>query len=74
MNSNNTQNDQPTKKQLDFIAEIQEFTGTLFTGSTKAEASKYISDNIEQYRLEIASSWVLSGGYFYNKKKKENTE
>jgi hypothetical protein len=64
MNSNNTQNDQPTKKQLDFIADIQEFTGTLFAGSTKAEASKYISDNIERYRLEIASSWVLSGGYF----------
>ena len=63
-NNNNIQNDKPTKKQLDFIADIQEFTGTLFTGSTKSEASKYISDNIERYKLAIASSWVLSGGYF----------
>lgn len=64
MNNNNTQNDQPTKKQLDFIADIQEFTGTLFTGSTKAEASKYISDNIELYKLNIADTWILSNGYF----------
>ena len=64
MNNNNTQNDQPTKKQLDFIADIQEFTGTLFTGSTKTEASKYISDNIELYKLNIADTWILSNGYF----------
>ena len=64
MNNNNTQNDQPTKKQLDFIADIQEFTGTLFTGSTKSEASKYISDNIELYKLNIADTWILSNGYF----------
>ena len=39
-NNNNIQNDKPTKKQLDFIADIQEFTETLFTGSTKSEASR----------------------------------
>lgn len=64
MNSDNTQNNQPTKKQLDFIADIQEFTGIQFTGSTKKEASKYISDNIELYQLNIADTWILSNGYF----------
>lgn len=43
----------PTEKQLKFIEDIQEFTGEVFNGNTKKEASKFISENIEQYKLEM---------------------
>ena len=43
----------PTEKQLKFIEDIQEFTGKVFNGNTKKEASKFISENIEQYKLEM---------------------
>ena len=32
----------PTEKQLKFIEDIQEFTGKVFNGNTKEEASKFI--------------------------------
>ena len=43
----------PTEKQIDFIKDIQEWTGKQFTGTTKEEASKFIDENIEEYRLEM---------------------
>lgn len=43
----------PTEKQLKFIEDIQEFTGKAFNGNTKEEASKFISENIKQYKLEM---------------------
>lgn len=43
----------PTEKQINFIRDIQEWTGEQFTGTTKKEASKFISENIEQYKLEM---------------------
>lgn len=41
----------PTQRQLDLIAEIQEVTGVEFTGGTKAEASVYIDENLDDFRL-----------------------
>ncbi len=41
----------PTQRQLDLIAEIQDVTGVEFTGDTKAEASVYIDENLDDFRL-----------------------
>lgn len=54
----------PTEKQLDFIADIQEFVGEPFTGTTKEDATKYISENIEMFKLLSMDSWALENGYF----------
>ena len=54
----------PTQKQLDFIADIQEFVGKSFTGTTKEDATKYISENIEMFRLLSMDNWALENGYF----------
>lgn len=54
----------PTQKQLDFIADIQEFVGKPFTGTTKEEAMLYISENIEMYELLTMDNWALENGYF----------
>ena len=51
-------NTKPTKKQLDFIKVMESYLypyyyeekGILFKGSTKEEASKWISDNINDFR------------------------
>lgn len=43
----------PTEKQMNFIEDIQEWTGKQFKGTTKEEASKFIEENIEEYRLEM---------------------
>ena len=47
----------PTQKQLAFISDIQEFVDKSFTGTTKEEATLYISENIEMYN--VASSFVV---------------
>ena len=54
----------PTEKQLDFIADIQEFVGKPFTGMTKEDAAKYISENIEMFKLLSMDNWALENGYF----------
>lgn len=54
----------PTQKQLDFIADIEEFVPEKFTGTTKKEASEYISRNKEQFKLLTTDTWVLERGYF----------
>lgn len=54
----------PTQKQLDFIADIQEFVEKPFTGTTKEEATKYISENIEMFKLLSMDNWALENGYF----------
>lgn len=53
----------PTKKQLDFIDDIQEFVNEKFTGSTKAEASAYIQRNIKEFKLFSQSNFVTINGY-----------
>lgn len=40
---------EPTKKQLDFIADIQDAVGVKFAGITKQEASAYIDANIGRF-------------------------
>lgn len=53
-----------TQKQLDYIRFIEEETGIEYKGNTKAEASKYISENKD--KVPIYSSinmWALVNGY-----------
>lgn len=57
-------NDKPTEKQLDFISAMEELGCEKFTGTTKKEASEYISRNIDLYRLYSQDSWCLKRGYF----------
>ena len=54
----------PTQKQLDLIADIEEFVPEKFKGTTKEEASEYISRNIEMYKLVTTDNWALERGYF----------
>lgn len=56
--------DKPTQKQLDFIADIEEAIGEKFKGETREEASGWIDEHIDQYRLLTADDWVLKKGYF----------
>ena len=53
----------PTQKQLAFINDIQEFVGEPFTGATREEATLYISENIEMYKLLTMDNWALGNGY-----------
>ena len=39
----------PTEKQLDFIAEIEEYVGDTFDGETRKEASEWIDEYIDEY-------------------------
>lgn len=39
----------PTQKQLDFIAEIEEYVEDAFDGRTRREASKWIEDHVDEY-------------------------
>lgn len=53
-----------TKKQLDYIRFIEQETGIDYKGNTKAEASKYISENkgnLPHYSNE--SDWAIVNGY-----------
>lgn len=54
----------PTERQLDFIESIQDVLGIEFGGSTKAEASEWIDEHFEEYKLESADWWALEHGYF----------
>lgn len=56
--------DKPTQKQLDFIADIEEAIGEEFEGETREEASEWIDEHIDQYRLLTADDWTLKKGYF----------
>ena len=53
----------PTQKQLDFITDIEEFVPEKFNGTTRKEASEYITRNIELYKLLTMDNWVLERGY-----------
>lgn len=44
-------NDNPSEKQLDFISVMEDFGCEKFAGTTKKEASEYISRNMDLYRL-----------------------
>ncbi len=48
-----------TDKQLEFIKAIEEFVSEKFTGSTKKEASEYISRNIDEFNREYEKDSVL---------------
>lgn len=53
-----------TKKQLEFIRDIEDVVGIPFIGTTKRDASKYISDHIDEFKLYSANNWALENGYF----------
>ena len=59
---------EPTKKQLDFIQDIAKELNRPFTGTTKGEASEYISANIEDFKrhrwenIDIAN-WIKMQDY-----------
>ena len=59
----NTNNQMATIKQLEFIKDIEEFVDEKFTGKTKKEAQEYIGRNIEIYKLNSASNWMIVNGY-----------
>ena len=40
-----------TPRQLDLIADIEDVVGIQFTGETKQEASVYIDEQLDDYRL-----------------------
>lgn len=40
-----------TLKQMEFIRSIEKTLGIKFGGSSKGDASKFISENIEKYRI-----------------------
>ena len=53
-----------TEKQLNYIEFIEKETGIAYKGSTKSEASKYISENKD--KVPVSSSinmWALVNGY-----------
>lgn len=54
----------PTEKQLQFIADIEEFVDEQFKGAAKKEATEYISRNIERYKLLTMDNYILENGYF----------
>lgn len=53
-----------TKKQLKYIKFIEEETGIEYKGSTKEEASEYISENKDKIPHSSSTSmWALVKGY-----------
>lgn len=51
----------PTDKQIDFINSIEDLTGVPFTGSTKQDATRYISENIDEFRRrEELEGWAFA--------------
>lgn len=50
----------PTHRQLDLIADIEEFVLEKFTGDTFEEASEYINRNMKRFKLETMDSWQYS--------------
>lgn len=55
---------EPTEKQMNLIKTMQEFGCPLFQGKTRGEASVYIVKNMDTYKLNEISDWVLERGYF----------
>lgn len=56
-----------TEKQKDLIECMNEFCTEKFDLSfprTKEEAKKYISKNMDEYKLLTTDDWCLSHGYF----------
>ena len=54
----------PTKKQLEYIRYIEEFSPLLFSGKTMQEASDYIDKNKRYIPLEeTTSTWAIENGY-----------
>ena len=49
-----------TKKQLDFIADMEEMGCGEFKGKTKKEASEYIDRHIYEFELAVQSNWQLN--------------
>ena len=59
----NWRNEKPTIKQLEYIAEMQEFSPyplPKFTGSTKGEAADYIN---KWKKLAHENLWAIEHGY-----------
>lgn len=54
----------PTEKQLKLIADMEEFVGEKFHGKTRAEASIWIDEHMEQFKLLTMDNWALEHGYF----------
>lgn len=54
---------EPTPRQLRFISEIEEALGLRFYGETKEEASEWIDDHFEEYKLETDDAWAIEHGY-----------
>jgi predicted RNase H-like HicB family nuclease len=53
-----------TEKQRSYVAFIQEETGIVFNGTTKQEASKYISENKNKVPASASiNMWALVKGY-----------
>jgi hypothetical protein len=53
-----------TKKQLNYIRFIEEETGVKYNGTTKSEASKYISENKDKIPYSsTVNMWSLVKGY-----------
>ena len=55
---------EPTKKQLDFIEFIEEWTIVKFSGKTRQEASDYIDENKSKIPIDAyTSDWSIINGY-----------
>lgn len=52
-----------TKAQLEFIKEIEEFVGVRFEGTSKKDATAYISKHIDDYKRLSANQFVIVNGY-----------
>jgi hypothetical protein len=53
-----------TEKQLEYIRFIEEETGIIYNGTTKQEASKYISENKDKIPASASiNMWALVNGY-----------
>jgi len=53
-----------TKKQLDYIRFISKETGIIYKGSTKEDASRYISENKNKVPYySTVNTWALINGY-----------
>lgn len=51
--------ERPTKKQIEFIRDMEEWGCPKFKGTTKREASIYIDENIEWFKLMQQDNWTL---------------
>ena len=49
--------DKPTEKQLELIADIEEFCKEKFDGETIEDASEYIDRNMQEFKLNTMDNW-----------------